>query len=97
MSQRAYDALFIDFYGTITSGDRRAVEEVSWRVVADLHLSLSAERFAIEWGKEFFAATDRRNHERFGTLFEIECDSLCATVAGLGVHDFDPILSLIHI
>ena len=37
----AFDALFIDFYGTVTSGDRQAVEDTSARVVAELGLPVS--------------------------------------------------------
>ncbi|MHC4066348.1 MAG: HAD family hydrolase, partial [Planctomycetota bacterium] len=91
MTRPRFDVLFIDFYGTVTSGDRLAVEKTSGRVVEDLGLPMTAGEFAVAWGKVFFAEADRRNHERFGNLFEIECDSLCTTLQGLGVNNTDPL------
>ncbi|HUU82613.1 MAG TPA: HAD family hydrolase [Phycisphaerae bacterium] len=91
MSRRRFDALFIDFYGTVTSGDRQAVEDTSLRVVQDLHLPVSGPDFAVEWGKKFFAAADERNHGRFRNLFEIECDTLVETLEARGVHGVDPV------
>jgi 2-haloacid dehalogenase/putative hydrolase of the HAD superfamily len=90
MGRRRFDALFIDFYGTITTGDRQAVEDTSRSVVEDLHLPVSAPDFAIEWGNRFFAAADDRNHGRFRNLFEIECDTLIETLADYDVHGVDP-------
>jgi 2-haloacid dehalogenase/putative hydrolase of the HAD superfamily len=86
----AFDALFIDFYGTVTSGDRQAVEDTSARVVAELGLPVSPAEFAVEWGKVFFAAADERNHERFANLYEIECETLVETLEPLGRGQADP-------
>ena len=85
-----FHVLFLDFYGTVTGGDRRAVEETSGRVVEDLRLPMSAAEFAVVWGQRFFAAANEWNHERFGNLFKIECESLCDTLEDLGVNGTDP-------
>lgn len=90
MPKPAFDALFIDFYGTVTSGDRQAVEHTSARVVEELHLPMTPAEFAVEWGKVFFAAADGRNHERFANLYETECESLIQTLAPLGRGHVDP-------
>lgn len=90
MGQRRFDALFIDFYGTVTSGDRQAVEDTCRRVVEDLRLAVSAAEFAVQWGKKFFAAADDRNHGRFRNLFEIECDTLVETLEAHEVRGVDP-------
>lgn len=91
MGRRRFDALFIDFYGTVTSGDRQAVEDTSRQVVEDLQLPMSAIEFAVEWGKKFFAAADDRNHSRFRNLFEIECDTLVDTLEAHQIHGSDPV------
>lgn len=91
MAARKYDALFIDFYGTVTGGDRQAVENTSRRVVEELHLPVGAGEFSVEWGKKFFAAADNGNHERFRNLFEIECDTLRETLDLYGIRGADPV------
>jgi 2-haloacid dehalogenase/putative hydrolase of the HAD superfamily len=91
MPSRSFDALFIDFYGTVTTGDRQAVEETSRCVVEDLGLPMTADEFAVEWGKVFFAAADERNHDRFANLSAIECESLVDTLRPLGHGDTDPV------
>jgi 2-haloalkanoic acid dehalogenase type II len=97
MGRRTFDALFIDFYGTITSGDRQAVEETSGRVVGDLELGMSPSEFSVEWGKKFFAAADRRNHGGFRKLFDIECDTLTETLVALGISGVDPVPYVRHL
>jgi len=87
---RRFDVLFLDFYGTVTGGDRQAVEEASRRVVEDAHLALTPPQFAEAWGRTFFAEADRRNHDRFATLFQIECETLATTLEALGVRRLDP-------
>jgi len=91
MAAGRFDALFIDFYGTVTGGDRRAVEDASRCVVEDFDLAMTADEFAVAWGRIFFAAADNPNHGRFRTLFEIECESLVDTLETLGVRGTDPL------
>ncbi len=90
MPKRAFDALFIDFYGTVTSGDRQAVEDTSRWVVESLHLPMSAAELAVDWGKRFFAGADQRNQERFANLFDLECETLIDTLRPMGRGDVDP-------
>ncbi len=73
---KSVDAIFIDFYGTVSSGDREIVEQVCSRVVEDLDLPMSASEFAIEWGEHFFAMLDLSNRSGFRTLHECELVSL---------------------
>lgn len=71
-------------YGTLTTGDRAAVEAVSQAVVRDAGLTLGALEFSVNWGRAFFELIDRCNGAAFRTLFVAECVSLRATVAHLG-------------
>jgi 2-haloacid dehalogenase/putative hydrolase of the HAD superfamily len=91
MSQRRFDAIMLDFYGTVTSGDRQAVEDTCTRIVADLSLDITPPDLAIRWGEQFFAASDVRNHDNFATLFDIECETLEITLGTLGVTSVDVI------
>ena len=77
--------VFIDFYGTICSGDRDAVEGVCRRVVDSVGLEMTATQFAITWGECFFTVVEQSNHAAFQTLFECETVSLKATFDALGV------------
>jgi 2-haloacid dehalogenase/putative hydrolase of the HAD superfamily len=85
-----YDALFIDFYGTLVTGDREAVEETCAAVVADHALDLTAGELAALWGARFFEAIEISNDDRFINLFECECRTLCATVEPM-VGPIDPV------
>ena len=89
MGRSRYDVLFIDFYGTIVTGDRHAVEQTSARVVADHRLPLTAPQLAERWGRIFFSAIERCNHDGFLTLFDCECLTLCDAVAPW-IADLDP-------
>ena len=80
MVRGKYDVLFIDFYGTLVTGDRLAVEETCRRVVEDFDLELTAPELAVAWGKRFFEAIETCNHDGFMTLFQCECRTLCETV-----------------
>jgi len=73
---KSVDAIFIDFYGTISSGDREIVEQVCSRLVEDLGLSMSASQFAVTWGEHFFAMLDESNRDGFRTLQACELMSL---------------------
>lgn len=90
MTNGHWDGIFLDLYGTLTAGDRAAVGAVCSRVVSDLGLSLSADRFAVEWGERFFKLVDESNHDRFRTLFDCETASLRETVAAHG-RTIDPV------
>jgi len=80
----ALDAVFLDFYGTVSGGDRRAVEHACFRVVRDFKLDLSPAQFAATWGERFFAFIEEHNGDRFLTLREIEYASLAATLGDAG-------------
>lgn len=97
MGHPRFDYLFIDFYGTVTSGDRQAVEDTSRRVVEELGVEMTAADFSVAWGKRFFAEADDRNHDRFGNLAAIERDSLCGTLEALGFKNVDPQPYITHL
>ena len=84
MSRRRFDALFIDFYGTISAGDRDAVEATCRRVVETYHLPMTPAAFAVRWGKQFFDILERSNHDAFQTLYQCELASLTDTLAQFG-------------
>ncbi len=90
MTASHFDAVFIDFYGTISAGDREAVAAACRRVVVAFGLNLSPGELAVRWGEKFFALVDRSNHESFRMLYECECESLVETLSPL-VGDFDPV------
>ena len=83
MTDGKYDALFIDFYGTLVTGDRVAVEQTCRRVVEDHGLNMTAADLAVVWGKAFFAAIDNCDVDGFRTLFDCECETLVDTVRPL--------------
>ena len=89
MRDGPFDALFIDFYGTVCAGDRAAVEAACDRIVEALSLPLSGSEFAIRWGERFFDTVDRSNHAAFKTLHACELSSLRETLATFGV-EVDP-------
>jgi len=82
--QRHFDAILIDFYGTIAAGDREAVEATCCRVVETLGLPIAPRDFAVRWGEVFFAAIDASNGQSFRTLHECEMASLTSTLAQFG-------------
>ena len=77
------DAILIDFYGTICSGDRRVVAETCQGVVNRINLSVRPEVLARRWGECFFATIENSNGSSFKTLRECETQSLRATLAAL--------------
>ena len=84
MSHR-FDVVFLDFYGTICSGDREVVERACGRIVSSLGLEMDAKTFAVTWGEQFFATMERSNHDHFQTLHSCELSSLSATFDDLGL------------
>jgi len=89
MADHRFDALMIDFYGTVAAGDRAAVEATCRTIVETLELPLSAAEFAIIWGRRFFETIDASNHGGFRTLYECELRSLRETLDRFG-HQPDP-------
>jgi 2-haloacid dehalogenase/putative hydrolase of the HAD superfamily len=85
MPGRRFDAIMIDFYGTICAGDREAVEAACRGIVDTCGLALSPEDLAIRWGNRFFDLIERSNHQAFQTLHECEKQSLTTTLAEFGV------------
>jgi 2-haloacid dehalogenase/putative hydrolase of the HAD superfamily len=84
------DGLFLDFYGTLVGGDRRAVESCCEHVIRDLKIDLTADQLGVEWGKGYFALSETCNDGHFRTLYQIECDSLVDTLEPLLGHKIDP-------
>lgn len=81
---RRFDAICIDFYGTISAGDREAVEGACARIVEVCMLPISPGKLAIAWGERFFQMIEQSNHEAFRTLYECELASLRATLRAFG-------------
>lgn len=96
MGSGRFDAVLIDFYGTIAAGDREAVEAACQRVVQTCEVPVSAERFAVLWGERYFATVERSNHTCFRTLYECEQISLRETLATLG-REVDPAPYLVEL
>ncbi|MBI1826264.1 MAG: HAD family hydrolase [Planctomycetes bacterium] len=88
-----FDAILIDFYGTIAAGDRQAVEDTCVSIVRECGLAMSAPEFAIRWGEQFFRVVAKSNHETFRALLECETISLRETLGGLGIRrDVSPFI-----
>jgi len=79
------DGLFIDMYGTLTTGDRAAVEATCAQIIADTDVPLSAQELSILWGERFFAAMEHANLDAFETLFALEARTLRETMAVFGM------------
>ncbi len=78
----AMDGVFLDFYGTIASGDVQAVEAVCQQVIDDYGLVLTASQMAGHWGQRFFAALEATNSS-FKSLKQIENETLIETLLPL--------------
>ncbi len=83
-----FDTIFFDFYGTLVTGDREAVERTCACVVDDLDLKMTAADLAMAWGHRFFDAIEGSNGDSFATLFDIEVSTLRSTL-GDREKDFD--------
>ena len=81
----ALDGVFLDMYGTLTTGDRAAVEATCEQIIRDTGVALSARDLSITWGNRFFEAMNHTNGAAFETLFEIESRTLRETMAALGL------------
>lgn len=71
-----FDAVLIDFYGTIAAGDREAVEATCGTIVTACKLSKSPGEFAVAWGERYFRVVSESNHAAFRTLYKCEMASL---------------------
>jgi HAD superfamily hydrolase (TIGR01493 family) len=89
VSHKRFDAVLIDFYGTICAGDKQAVENACKRIVDHFGLPTTAAQFAITWGERFFATIENSNHDGFRSLYECEISSLQETLRPI-VGEFDP-------
>lgn len=78
-------AILIDFYGTITAGDKEAVEAVCTRIVETFELQMTPLQFSIHWGKRFFDTIARSNHHDFQTLYDCELNSLREALSDIHV------------
>ncbi len=81
----ALDGVFLDMYGTLTTGDRAAVEATCAQIIQATGLSLTARELSIAWGERFFAAMGGSNGEHFLSLCEIEARTLQETMTALRV------------
>jgi len=83
------DGIFLDLYGTLTAGDRAAVESTCATIVRDTGVRLSAQELSITWGERFLNSLDFHNGPSFLTLRELEEKTLRETMSALGV-DIQP-------
>jgi 2-haloacid dehalogenase/putative hydrolase of the HAD superfamily len=86
MSFAAPAGLFLDFYGTVTAGDRAWVEAICQQIVDRYDLPTTAEELAVRWGRFFFSAIESANGPAFHTLLDCERDSLAETLAEFGLN-----------
>ena len=84
------DGVFLDMYGTLTSGDRAAVESVCGRIVSEAGLSISATELSVMWGERFLNSLDFCNGPAFETLFDLEIRTLRETMTNLR-REMDPV------
>lgn len=83
MSDRRFDAILIDFYGTLAADDRACVERICDLIVSRYTLDLSPRELGHRWGGEFFQTIDRCNGSAFRSLVDCERQSLSATLRPL--------------
>jgi len=81
---RRFDVLLMDFYGTVTDGDRDAVESVCRKIVETCELPITPAQLVVTWGERFFHTIDESNRANFRTLYECEVESLRRTLARFG-------------
>lgn len=92
MSERRFDGVLIDFYGTLAADDRACVERICSLIVSRFELDLSPRELGDRWGDEFFKTIDRSNGAEFQSLVDCERQSLAGTlrplVGDVGVDGF---------
>lgn len=96
MATRRFDAVLIDFYGTIAAGDREAVDAACQRIVQTCEIPVTPAQFAVVWGERYFAQVERSNHDAFRTLYECETASLREMLAAFD-RDADPAPFLVEL
>ena len=75
------DGVFLDLYGTLTTGDRQAVETTCAAVVARTGVALTPQELSIIWGERFLTALESCNGHVFMNLLELEAKTLIETMA----------------
>lgn len=78
------DGVFLDMYGTLTTGDKAAVESTCELIVRDTAVKMSARELSITWGERFFHAMDFANGDDFIKLIDVEARTLRETMTSLG-------------
>jgi 2-haloacid dehalogenase/putative hydrolase of the HAD superfamily len=76
-----YEGIFLDFYGTLASGDGWLVESLCQQVVQEHRLKVAAADLAGLWGDRYFAAIEALNGDGFRLLHDIERDTLVEVLA----------------
>ncbi len=84
MTETQLDGIFLDLYGTLTSGDRDAVESVCERIVQDAGLTMSAHALSVRWGERFLNSLHHCCDDSFETLYDLEVRTLRDTMGELG-------------
>ncbi len=85
MSTRAFDVLFIDFYGTLAAGDAAAIDGTCQAAITELGLPLTVRELAQRWGGALFAALESSNGASFDTLYWLQKQALEAAALSVGV------------
>lgn len=80
-----FEGLFVDLYGTLAGGDHAAINAICEHLVTAVGLALRPQELAVAWGERFFAAIDASAAADFRTLWQLEHDTLVATLAELRV------------
>lgn len=75
------DGIFIDLYGTLTAGDRLAVETVCREIIEETGIPVSVKELSVAWGERFFEAIDASGTNGFETLLALEARTLRSTLA----------------
>jgi 2-haloalkanoic acid dehalogenase type II len=83
------DGLFMDFYGTLVHGEP-PIEALCRRVVAGHRLPVTPEQLRTAWGERFLARLQVCNHDRFQTIYRINCDTLVECIGSLAGREVDP-------
>lgn len=78
-----WQGIFLDFYGTVASGDVQAVEAVCQEVIDDYGLAAEAPQLAVQWGLRYFKAIEAAGCGTFQCLKQIEADTLVETLEPL--------------
>jgi 2-haloalkanoic acid dehalogenase type II len=83
-ADRPFDVVFLDFFGTVASGDADAVDAACQRVIDDRRLDLTHDAVSRAWAEAFFALMDISNGRDFKLLRDCQQISLEAAMEKLG-------------